>query len=113
MALGRIGNLAHRDPDQQLPELVAAPQRVLGLELPEAEALEHALQDVVFALAAAEAGVEPPAHEGAEACRKAFPDLPRGLVARARVGVAEFSRPAGHGTGRIHRSPPLVSQRTR
>ena len=63
MPVGGVDDLAHRDPDQQFPELLATGGGGFALELAEAEARVHALEDVLLVFAPADAVVEVPAHE--------------------------------------------------
>ena len=73
MPVGRVDDLAHRDPDQEFPQLLAARGRGLPVRLPDAEARVHALKDVLFVFAAADAIVEVPAHQAQQAAPKTVP----------------------------------------
>ena len=68
--MGRVDGLAHRDPHQQLPEVVAARQRRGGPLLADAEALVHALQHVLLVLATADSPVQVSAGQDQQAREK-------------------------------------------
>jgi hypothetical protein len=81
-----VYDLAHRDPDQQFPELFAARGGGLTLELTEAEARVNALEDVLFVFTPPNAIVKVPAHENLQPRREPFPDNTSGLVALLAIG---------------------------
>src|SRR5205807_2144690 len=84
--VGGIDDLAHRDPHQELPELLAAGWRGLALPLAGAEADVHALEDVLLILAAANAVIQVPADQGLQPGCEPLPDDPGRLIALASIG---------------------------
>ena len=85
---------------------------VLPLSWPDAEAGVHALKDVLFVFAAADAVVEVPAHQAQQPRREPFPDDPGGLVPLAAIGRTQTLNAQGERTHRAHASPRSV-KRTR
>ena len=63
MAVGRIDDLTHGDPHQELPELLATGRRRLAFELTGAEARVHALENVLLVLADANTVVQMSPHQ--------------------------------------------------
>ena len=86
MTVCGVDDLAHRDPDQQFPEFLAARRGGLAFELAETEARVNALENVLFVFAPPNAIVEVPAHEHLQPRREPFPDDASGLVAFVAIG---------------------------
>ena len=100
MVLGDVGDLAHRDADQEPPELVAAPERVGGPLPFFAEAFIQVLENIVRVFASPEALVEVAPHEGEQSRRVALPDLAGRVIPHPPVGPPVVARDAVTGTGR-------------
>jgi hypothetical protein len=86
MTVCGVDDFAHRDPDQQFPELLAARRGSLAFELAETKARIHALKDVLFVFTTPNAIVKVTAHQHLKPCRKPFPDDSSGLVALLAIG---------------------------
>ena len=84
MTVGRVDDLAHRDPDQQFPQLLAARRRCLAFELPEAKAGVDALKYVLFVFAAANAIVEVPPHQARANASENRSQMTRAASSRSR-----------------------------
>src|SRR5208283_3433401 len=85
VSVSGVDNLAHRDPDQQFPELLPAGRCGLSRGLAVAKAGEHALQDVLLILATQDAVIEMAPDQILEPRRESFPDDPGGLIAHPRI----------------------------
>src|SRR5262249_32167471 len=83
--VGGVDDLAHGDPHQQLPELLATGWRVLTNELAVAKAGVHALKNVLFVLPATDAIIEMTPDQSLQAGGKPLPYHARGLFTLAAV----------------------------
>jgi len=86
MTVCGVDDFAHRDPDQQFPELLAARRGSFAFELAQTEACIDALKDVLFVFTTPNAIVKVTAHQHLKPCRKPLPDDTSGLIALLAIG---------------------------
>jgi hypothetical protein len=105
MIPGGIARLAECDSDQQTPQFVTVGQVELAAHLPRAEALEHALEHILLAGAAADLFVQVLASQVQQVAEIALPDQAGRHVAYGLVVRAEKRDELGHRTVRFHDAP--------